>query len=66
VSKSIQLSELDGYNEELESARKTKFREFTRSCDPEVKRIAFGGFASITLRRSPEFIDAFDQALGLQ
>ena len=66
MSKSIQIDELEGYNEDLESARKEKFREFNASCDANEKRNAIESMASLTSLRSMDFIDAFDEALGLR
>ncbi len=66
MSKSIQISELDGYDKELESARKVKFREFIASCDANEQREALESIASLTSLRSATFINAFDEALGLQ
>ncbi len=66
MSQTIHLNELEGYNEELESDRKEKFREFTASSDADEKRIALESFASLTSLRSMTFINAFDEALGLR
>ena len=66
MSKTIQINELDGYNKELESARKAKFREFIASCDANGKREALESIASLTSLRSATFINAYDSALGLQ
>ncbi len=63
---SIRLSELDGYNEELESARQIKFREFSASCDASEKRKALESMASLTALRSATFISAYEAALGLR
>ena len=61
----IQLSQLDGYNDELESARQAKFREFITSCDSRKKRKALKSLASLTSLRSATFVSAYEQALGL-
>jgi hypothetical protein len=66
LSKNIQINELDGYNKELESARKARFREFIASSDAEEQRNALDSFASLTSLRSATFINAYDEALGLQ
>ena len=66
MSKNIQINELEGYDKELESARKVKFREFIASCDANEKREALESMASLTSLRSATFISAFDEALGLQ
>ena len=66
MSKNIHLNELDGYDADLESARKVKFREFVVSCDANEKREALESIASLTALRSAAFISAFDEALGLQ
>ena len=64
--KIIQPSQFDGYDDELESARKAKFREFVTSCDAEKKRQALESLASLTSLRSATFVNAYDKALGLQ
>ncbi len=66
MSQTIHLNELEGYNEDLESARKAKFREFVVSCDANEKREALESIASLTSLRSATFINAYDEALGLQ
>ena len=66
MRQSIQLSQLDGYNNGLESARKEKFREFSTSRNPEKKRKAMHGLASLTSLRSAIFVSAYEEALGLQ
>ncbi len=66
MSKSIQINELKGYNKDLESARQAKFREFIASCDANEKREALESIASLTSLRSATFINAYDEALGLQ
>ena len=66
MSKNIQINELEGYDKELESARKAKFRKFIASCDANEKREALESMASLTSLRSTTFINAFDEALGLQ
>ncbi len=66
MSKNIHLNELDGYDADLESARKAKFREFIASCDANGKREALESIASLTSLRSATFINAYDEALGLQ
>ena len=64
MSKNIHLNELDGYDKELESSRKAKFREFIASCDANEKREALESIASLTSLRSAAFINAYDEALG--
>ncbi len=66
MSHTIHLSELEGYNGDLESARKAKFREFIASSDANEKREALESMASLTSLRSATFINAYDEALGLQ
>ena len=66
MSQTIHLSELEGYNRDLESARKAKFRKFIASCDANEKREALESMASLTSLRSATFINAYDEALGLQ
>ena len=66
MKNSIHLSQLDGYDEELESARKVKFREFVTSCNPKNKRMALASLARLTSLRSERFVNAYEEALGLQ
>ena len=61
----IQLSELEGYNKDLESERRSQFREFSVSCDATKKREALESIASLTALRSATFISAYEKALGL-
>ncbi len=62
----FQLSELRGYNEELESTRQEVFREFNASCNIRKQRKLLASLASFTSLRSAEFINSFDKALGLR
>ncbi len=62
----FQLSELRGYNEELESTRQEVFREFSASRNIRKQRKVLASLASLTSLRSAEFINSFDQALGLR
>jgi len=66
MRQSIQLSQLDGYNDELESARKEKFREFNTSCNKRERRNAMQSLASLTSLRSTTFVSAYEEALGLR
>ena len=61
----IQLSQLDGYDDELESARKARFREFFASPEKPAKRKALERAASLTSLRSSTFISAYEEALGI-
>ena len=62
----FELSELEDYNEELETNRQALFREFSLSCDTRKKRKALASLASLTSLRSAAFVNAFDEALGLR
>jgi len=65
VEKIIHLSQLDGYDSDLESARKKKFREFITSNNPEKKRKVMQSLANLTSLRSATFVAAYEEALGL-
>ena len=62
---SIQLSQLDGYDEILETERQRMFREFSESDDPCVQRSAMGKVALLTAARKAVFIAAYENALGI-
>ena len=63
---SIQIETLNGYDRELEKLRKNEFDKFVAASDRRTQRRAFQTFAGLTSRRSPEFITAYEQALGIE
>lgn len=65
MKRSIQLSQLDGYDEILESEREKKFKKFLESDDPAERKDAMGEFALITAARSKEFISSLESAIGI-
>ena len=66
MRQTIHLNELNGYDEDLESARQAKFREFNASSDANEQRNVLESIASLTSLRSVDFINAYDEALGLR
>ena len=62
---SIRKETLRGYDARIETARQKMFDEFNNATGPEEKRSALEGLANFTSMRSPTFITAYEQALGL-
>ncbi len=62
---SIQKETLLGYDSRIETARQKMFDEFNDATEPNAKRSALEVFANLTSMRSPIFIAAYEQALGL-
>lgn len=62
---SIQLSQLNGYDEILETERQRMFREFFESDDPCAQRSAMGKVALLTAARKADFIADYENALGI-
>lgn len=63
---SIQIEALDGYNREIEAMRQIEFDKFLSAKTRRSKRRAFRTFAGLTSQRSPEFITAYERALGIE
>ena len=63
---SIQIETLNGYDRNLEEMRQIEFDKFLSADDRQAKRRAFRSFAGLTSRRSPEFIAAYEQAIGIE
>ncbi len=62
---SIQKETLLGYDARIETARQKMFDKFRDAKQPDAKRSALEGLANLTSMRSPIFIAAYEQALGL-
>ena len=62
----ISIETLQGYDEEIETARQEKFDEFTLAKGPAKKRRAFESLASLTALRSSTFVANYERALGLR
>ncbi len=62
---SIQKETLLGYDARIETARQKMFDEFNDAKEPDARRSALEGLANFTSMRSPIFIAAYEQALGL-
>ncbi len=62
---SIQKETLLGYDARIETARQKMFDEFNDATEPHAKRSALEDLANLTSMRSPIFIAAYEQALGL-
>ena len=62
---SIQKETLLGYDPEIEIARQKMFDEFNDATEPSARRSALEVLANLTSMRSPTFVAAYEQALGL-
>ena len=62
----IHIEKLPSYDRKLEEMRQIEFKKFLSASTSQSKRRAFRSFAGLTSRRSPEFIAAYEQAIGIE